>query len=440
MLGIVIMSFQLALMFQKKRINDKEIPKEFIGYFIDGENGNDTNPGTFELPWKTITKAANTLVANDTVYIKSGIYNERIVPNNSGSSGKYITYTAYPGDIVTIDGTGMSFGYTQGLVHIENINYIKILGLRIENSVYTGIQVRGNCDHIIIKDNYVYKSQCSGIHVHDNYRTCKITNLTIDGNEISNTNNNSNQEAISLEGFVDTFEIKNNYIHDILGNKEGIDVKCGGSNGRIYENLIHNAWVGIYIDAFNEFNNNIKIFRNFVYDNLDGITIATESGGSIENITICNNIVFNNNRSGCAIERYDTPGTHFKKNIIVINNIFWNNKWGFFLVENKTRIENFVIRNNIISDHLRGIYFSKYDMEDVTIIDHNLFYNSINIYGDYAVHGDPKFVNPYGLDFHLLPDSPAINAGSSNYAPIEDFDGIPRPQGIIYDIGAYEYW
>ena len=59
--------------------------------------GSDSNPGTEAQPWKTIQKAANALIAGDTVYIKAGTYREQVSPKNSGTVGKYIVYKAYPG-------------------------------------------------------------------------------------------------------------------------------------------------------------------------------------------------------------------------------------------------------------------------------------------------------------------------------------------------------
>lgn len=53
-------------------------------------------------------------------------------------------------------------------------------------------------------------------------------------------------------------------------------------------------------------------------------------------------------------------------------------------------------------------------------------------------HGDPLFVDPENLNFHLKTNSPCIYAGTSTHAPEMDFDGSPRPQGHGYDIGAYE--
>ncbi|HVQ76388.1 MAG TPA: right-handed parallel beta-helix repeat-containing protein [Candidatus Binatia bacterium] len=63
---------------------------------------------------------------------------------------------------------------------------------------------------------------------------------------------------------------------------------------------------------------------------------------------------------------------------------------------------------------------------------------------------NPQFVNPDAGDFHLRSTSPAIGAGvaSAAYAtyqslygvPISvDRDGVPRPSGGTWDIGAYEF-
>jgi hypothetical protein len=48
-----------------------------------------------------------------------------------------------------------------------------------------------------------------------------------------------------------------------------------------------------------------------------------------------------------------------------------------------------------------------------------------------------------GGDYHLLPDSPCINAGDPNYvagANEKDLDGKPRVIGCRIDMGAFEYW
>jgi hypothetical protein len=73
--------------------------------FYVSPNGKDSNPGTVAKPWKTLTKAAETARAGDTVYIMSGTYKERLVPKNSGEDGRPIRFYAAPNNEVIIDGT-----------------------------------------------------------------------------------------------------------------------------------------------------------------------------------------------------------------------------------------------------------------------------------------------------------------------------------------------
>ncbi len=52
---------------------------------------------------------------------------------------------------------------------------------------------------------------------------------------------------------------------------------------------------------------------------------------------------------------------------------------------------------------------------------------------------DPVFANLANNDFHLLSDSPAIDAADPQATDDHDYDGTPRPQNGRSDIGAFEY-
>lgn len=52
---------------------------------------------------------------------------------------------------------------------------------------------------------------------------------------------------------------------------------------------------------------------------------------------------------------------------------------------------------------------------------------------------DPLLVNPAAGDYHLMPNSPAIDAADPTATATPDLDGTARPQGARADIGAYEY-
>jgi len=72
-------------------------------YYV-APNGSDAGPGSLAAPWRTIQKAANTVVAGDTVLVRSGTYAERVVLVASGTPGAEITFAAYPGEAPVIDG------------------------------------------------------------------------------------------------------------------------------------------------------------------------------------------------------------------------------------------------------------------------------------------------------------------------------------------------
>jgi len=82
-------------------------------YYVDTNHpkASDTNPGTPELPWKTIQKAADSMVAGDAVFVKNGTYRECIRPKNTGTAGKPITYAAFKGHAPVIKGSDVVTGW-----------------------------------------------------------------------------------------------------------------------------------------------------------------------------------------------------------------------------------------------------------------------------------------------------------------------------------------
>lgn len=413
------------------------VPAQGATYYVT-MSGSDANAGTEAQPWCTIQKAAATLIAGDTVYVKVGTYNEKVFPQNSGSPGNYITYAAYPGHTVTLDGTNITPNWGDALFTIDGNSYIKISGFKIINSLSPhtsgGVALKKGSqqDHIVIENNYFHNMSGPAIGGYS------CDNLIIDSNEITEVNvgegpgSRGSGEAISLTD-IHTFEIRNNHIHHTY--KEGIDPK-ESSNGRIYKNHIHHiARIGIYLDAWNGPEHDIDIYQNVVHHNGGhGISLAIEQKeGSLKNISIYNNIVYNNGGGGIVISSYDFPTP--RENIKIVNNVCYNNKYGIGIGD--VLVEDSIIRNNICSKN--QIYQIASESPSMVTIEHNLIDGSTQVYGDNAIIGDPRFVDPSGADFHLKEDSPAIDNGSAVDAPGDDFDGNPRPQGARHDIGAFEF-
>jgi predicted outer membrane repeat protein len=57
---------------------------------------------------------------------------------------------------------------------------------------------------------------------------------------------------------------------------------------------------------------------------------------------------------------------------------------------------------------------------------------------DSNIDDNPGFVGGSPYDLHLQPTSPCIDAGTMNGAPSHDLEGVDRPVGEGYDMGAYE--
>ena len=80
---------------------DNETREDDEPYFVDGNRGNDSNPGTEDCPFATISKAAESITDDDTVIISHGIYRESIAID--GIEG--VTFKAAENAKVVIDGS-----------------------------------------------------------------------------------------------------------------------------------------------------------------------------------------------------------------------------------------------------------------------------------------------------------------------------------------------
>ena len=409
-------------------------------YYV-ATTGSDSNPGTIAQPWRTIQQAANTMVASDTVYIRAGTYRERVEPQNSGSAGQYITYAAYPGESVTIDGTGVDVPQYYGLFDLSGWDYIRVSGLRVVHSGYYGI-VAENSSHVTIEYNYTYDTYSSGIS------SWNSDTIIVAGNEVVGACTGPWQEHISISN-TDTFEVRYNRVHDVMAGttgKEGITIKDASSHGKVYGNLVYNLnRVGIYVDAEAEHLYDVEVYRNVVHDiEAMGFSLASERGGLLENIRLYNNVAYDNLvglwLSACCV------ATHPFQDITIINNTFAHNGrdgWGGGIGIENTQMQNVVIRNNICSQNIYSQMAADASILPELTVDHNLTDGDRD--PDYEFYGvgdlvdvSPSFVNPLMGDYHLLAGSPAIDHGSAVGAPGTDFDGQARPYGAGYDIGAYE--
>lgn len=412
-------------------------------YYVS-TSGSDGYPGTMNLPWRTIQKAANVAQAGDTVYVRGGTYREKVIVSNSGAEGNYITFSSYPGETAVIDVNGISMtNYHEGGFTINHKNYIRVIGFRVINSKSTGNGGFGivcyQSDHCVIRNNRTYNTYRSGIISRSS------TNVTIDGNDVELANNNGEQEMITVSGGA-FITVTNNHVHHGgpgTNGGEGINILNGAHDVLVKGNHVHhNPRAGIYVDAYKANTYNITIDGNIVHDNQrTGIAIEAEvSGFGLDNIVVVNNLVYRNVRSGIVLGDW---GRGTLRNIAIVNNTVAQNgigtgHGGIGLWNDRAR--NVIVRNNILSQNESFTIEAQGTPLSETTISHNLldgYRNRPNeTRGTNYVEGDPLFVNAASFDFDLLAGSPAINKGTGANAPSRDIVDYSRN---IVDIGAYEF-
>ena len=73
-------------------------------FFVDAQNGLDSNQGTLAAPFKTIARASSQLKPGDVCILRGGTYRETLTPVTSGEEGAPIVYRSAPNEKVILSG------------------------------------------------------------------------------------------------------------------------------------------------------------------------------------------------------------------------------------------------------------------------------------------------------------------------------------------------
>ncbi|RJQ32186.1 MAG: DUF1565 domain-containing protein [Actinobacteria bacterium] len=399
-------------------------------YYV-AKTGSDSNDGSETSPFLTIQKAANTVQAGDTVYVKEGNYDERIIPANSGTEGSKITFKNYQNDVVV----------TKGFTLLKD--YIRVEGFEITNTLNhwrdgSGIWVQSSHSEII--NNYIHHTFTNATGIRFAYQAIfgqdygtisPIYGSIIKGNTITYAGG----QGIEIHGY-DILVEDNDISHPL--NEDGL--RFFGKNLIIRSNYIHDILLSevpptAHTDAFQTFDkvDNVLIEGNYVYN--IGHQIMMLSGnyrGPVSNVVIKNNI----------FEKCGSYGFYLMagQNLSFLNNTFIDMNFGSIITRAQNGMETTgtVIKNNLFYQSGSWTYT---DNSIPAQADYNLAYPTKTWNQPPEAHGkvgiDPQLTNYANHDFHLQATSPAINAGTSDGASATDKDGNARVG--TPDIGAYEY-
>ncbi|MBI2557718.1 DUF1565 domain-containing protein [Candidatus Woesearchaeota archaeon] len=385
-INVLALVFLIFIISQMHAVFGQAAPTSTTGnvYYV-ATTGSDSNPGTITAPFRTIQKAADVVSSGDMVLVMPGTYNNPVTTNKHGTASARIRFVSQQKWGAKIQTAGVPYIWT------NKADYVNIEGFDISGDGKIGIL------------NYASHTQVLGNHVHHLGRAdCGDWGTGDMGAAIDTAGSGATSPRDATDN-----DIIGNLVHDHSYNCPRVS-GISGAHG-----IYHGYGSGII-------SNNI-VYRVMSY----GFHLYHHP----YNTDIVNNIAFNNRAAGFIVGSDGGVGSTVH-DIYVANNIFYDNDWvGIAVYGLGSGSSNIRFNNNLLYGNSQGYGFNYGGSPDL-----------VTISGD--VLADPQFVNyqPDGSgDYHLKPTSPAIDKGIAFTKISEDFDGVQRPVGSAYDIGAYEY-
>jgi|GEM_PF-2686945 len=383
-------------------------------------NGDDNHPGTIAEPFQTIPKALTVVQPGDTILIRQGTYPAFEVEDVQGTADNQIIIKAYPGEHVTIDREQPG---------------------SVERHV---IHIIGTCKYLVFEDLEITDSD----PIIDFLRTLNLWNDADYDTLLAYLDHLTEYRGgvrINLDTFAEYHNhltFKNLEIHHLLGH--GFQSSDGDHhqfiNNHCYELGFPRSGYGFYVSGKHHlFKNNV------IHVTVYGFHVQWADSSIFEgNVMHTNgNMPYYHLTSG-GVKWYGGGlyiWNHGTGNIIR-NNIGWGNDSAIRLAG---CTDSWIV-NNTLYDNTNGIYLKDGDGNSGVIIRNNIGYDNNNDFNiasgnivDHNIDDNPQFVDADNRDFHLQSISPAIDAGIALPEVTDDKDGVSRPQGDDYDVGAYEY-
>jgi hypothetical protein len=430
--------------------------------YVDSAATGANNGTSWTDAWTSLS-AINGLAPGDTVYISGGstnkVYNMGNWLPTSGNSSAQVTYTI-----------GRDAGHNGTAIFRNNVNANSWIYGHWGQQRGNYITVDGrlnNANHFRVEDYALvaYMDQSSGPPGTPGFTGVKLLGITAKNGGIRMYDSRKVElgwlvfePALGRSGFAVIFGIGRGYnggtygdssIHDCEINlfyRHGVD--ANGNNGGdalqwidgcdIYNNRVISHFTSGAVDANHQDGlqtggNFIRVYNNY-WRNLANYVIYLETwgGGTPSNVQIWNNVfhysdpVLTSQPSQAIAIGNNGGGAHYR-NYQIFNNTFYGGKAAIQFGDTSTTIENSCrIVNNL-----------------TTGTGHNFLGTNQAVVSNNVTLPADQYVNQAGGDFHLKPTATAaIDKGTSAFVSTittRDKDGVTRPQGAAWDIGAYEF-
>lgn len=410
-------------------------------------NGSDQNSGIMDEPFQTIAKGLDLAVAGDTVYLREGTYTEKVSFPKAGNSDNRIILKAYNKEAVVIQGAGPLMVIDKPYITVEDMvldaewsasdgvivktdgNFCVLRNLEIKNTMRDGLEMHHPegvlVENCVIHDAIWFDDAGKRQDAHG-IVTEGVQNLTIRDTEIyyvsgdalqfqySNWNNITVENCVLWNGPLPS--ARGGAPAGVNPGEDGVDTKYDPpARGKLFiKNTIAHGWRSDFISnpaAFNIKHNVEVIF--------DGVTAYD------------NEIAF----------RLRGPGSKGGAWVTLKNAVIFDSTRG---VRYEDDIENLRIHNCTFGDGLGKIFEEAAADASVLDVKNCLFLadakpSEASDDSNIAVDAS-AFISVADQNYHLAPESNAIDKGVSLSEVGIDREGTARPQGDGYDVGAYEFF
>ena len=393
----------------------------------------------------TVQAGVNAAVSGDTVCVRDGTYYEQVVVSTDS-----VIVAAYPGEQPVIDAQDTLPGDYHGFLIMLSGDYVTLSGIEIRNVYGTAVGVTG--DHNVVRNMKIHHCLNKAIFVGGSG-----TGNLVESNEAWMTS--LIHEGVNLGG---------NWAGSITAARYPHDTVIRG-------NVVHETW-GIGIQTYEAYNTVIE--DNIVWNNQLEHYYVNNAPGAIVRRNLAystpDSIFKYKDEVGVGIAFCDEASEPVSQNVTIVNNLVLGCKRGFYFFNQQegSGLKHFLIAHNTFVDsRVAGIQINAGDHESSRI------QNNIIVQDEYAapvaivadatglqfsynlwsetppssasgtgdVVGDPLLTGGAWEAgtlmpgwFWLLAGSPAIDAGTVLSEVLKAFDGVTRPQGAGYDIGAFE--
>jgi len=421
--------------------------------FYVANEGNDSNAGTENSPWKSIQFAVDNgqVNAGDTITVKPGSYQPFHVTKSGNGSAQLVIksaskYAAIIQGSERFDGRDAGIHLVTEYVTIDGFDVV-CSGTPASNPGERGIRLSGFPNDfkygVIIRNNRVTGAGWVGI------TTSYAHDVIVEFNEVSNS---VVQHGIYIANSGDRPIIRNNIIHN--NNQAGLHMNGdlpSGASGEV-DGTISNA----------------IIENNIIYANSGGAASSAINLDGVNNSIIRNNLLYNNFSQG--ISNFQIDGGLPSSNNRIINNTLVMPNDAFHALKFRNGSDSGFVRNNILIQQGSGDALAVCDscMQNLDS-DYNIIVHLTNQNSTVENHGSltdwqnntgqdansltisagnvgstlsSNFTNPTNTasaDYSLVVNSIAIDTGATVSDASTDINGYNRPSGSSFDIGAYEF-